>query len=53
MTDAHHVELKQVDVKDAVVSTGSREVSADGQMMTEIKKVLGKACEDIEVFERY
>jgi hypothetical protein len=37
---------------DKITSTYVREVSADGQSMTQTTKIAGKPCGDVQVFER-
>jgi len=46
------VEFVHVDHADKVTSTYYRQVSADGQTMTQSTKYTGRDCENLEVFDR-
>jgi hypothetical protein len=48
----HHIDFVHVDKDGKVTSTYYRDISADGQTMTQSSKFTGKSCEDLQVFER-
>jgi len=52
LTSPTRVDFVHVDKADKVTSTYYREVSADGQTMTQSTKYTGRDCEDLQVFER-
>ncbi len=52
LINPHRVEFVHVDKQHKVTSTYYREVSADGQTMTQSSKFTGRDCEDLQVFER-
>ncbi len=52
LVDPRHLEFVHYDKKDKITSTYTREVSADGQQMTQVNTFVGQDCKDIKVFDR-
>jgi hypothetical protein len=52
LINPRRVEFVHLDKADKVTSTYYREVSADGQTMTQSTKYSDRTCEDLQVFER-
>jgi hypothetical protein len=52
LVDPRHLEFVHYDKQDKVTSTYTREVSADGQMMTQVSTFVGRECKDVQVFQR-
>jgi len=52
LVDPRHLEFVHWDKQDKITSTYTREVSADGQTMTQVSTFVGQECKDIQVFQR-
>lgn len=52
LINPNRVEFIHLDKADKVTSTYYRQVSPDGQTMTQSTKYTGRDCEDLQVFER-
>ncbi len=52
LVDNRHLEFVHYDKKDKITSTYTREVTADGQQMTQVNTFVGQECKDIKVFDR-
>jgi hypothetical protein len=52
LINPNRVEFVHLDKADKVTSTYYRQVSADGQEMTQSTKYTGRDCEDLQVFDR-
>lgn len=52
LVDPHHVTFTHYNHADKVTQNLSREVSADGQSMTQTTDYVGRNCKDVQVFER-
>ncbi len=52
LVDAHHVTFIHYDQKDKVTQNLKRDVSADGNVMTQVTEYVGRNCSDVQVFER-
>ena len=52
LVNPNRVEFVHVDKADKVTSTYYRQVSTDGQTMTQSTKYTGRDCEDLQVFDR-
>jgi hypothetical protein len=52
LVDPHHVTFTHYNHADKVTQNLSREISADGQTMTQITNDVGKNCQDVQVFDR-
>ena len=52
LINPNRVEFIHVDKAEKVTSTYYRQVSTDGQTMTQSTKYTGRDCEDLQVFER-
>ena len=52
LKNPHHVDFIHVDKEGKTTSMYYRDISADGQTMTQSNKTVGKDCEDLQVFDR-
>ena len=52
LVDPRHLEFVHYDKQDKITSTYTREVTADGQTMTQVSTFVGRECKDVQVFER-
>jgi hypothetical protein len=52
LKNPHHIDFVHVDKEGKVTSNYYRDISADGQTMTQSNKTVGRDCEDLQVFER-
>jgi hypothetical protein len=52
LKNPHHIDFRHVDKEGKVTSTYYRDISADGQTMTQSSKFTGRDCEDLQVFQR-
>lgn len=52
LVDPRHLEFVHYDKQDKVTSTYTREVSTDGQTMTQVSTFVGRECKDVQVFQR-
>ncbi len=52
LTNPHRIDFTHVDKEHKVTSTYYRQISDDGQTMTQSSKFTGRDCEDLQVFER-